>query len=83
MSDKNVLHELSDIKLQIQTLCTQLEMIKKDIPSELREGINIACSIAPELELVISLQQDLLVYSQRNETEALNYAKAKLAKLAE
>ena len=82
MSDKNVLHELSDIKLQIQTLCTQLEMIKKDIPSELREGINIACSIAPELELVISLQQDL-VYSQRNETEALNYAKAKLAKLAE
>ncbi len=79
--DKSVLEQLSDLKLQFQTISVQLQDIKNQIPEEMNDACAKACLLAPELELLISLQQDLLVYSKREDSKAVEYVKDQLSKV--
>lgn len=80
MNTDELLRQLSEIKLEIQSMQSHLESIKNETPVELQDGFDIASQIIPELEMVIALQQDLLVYSKRKDANAVDYTKSELAK---
>lgn len=71
MQNKEILQELSTMKDYLSDMYNSLEVIRDNLPEDIKNGTNKARELLSKLSNALDYQADLIIFESRNDTENL------------
>lgn len=79
MSNENI-NKLSEIRSKIDSIYQDLEDFRDCLDNQIKEPINLSRGLINDIQALLSIQHDLLVFKDRNDNISLQKSLNKLKK---
>jgi hypothetical protein len=78
MQNKEILQELSTMKDYLSDMYKSLEIIRDNLPEDIKNGTNKARELLSKLSNTLDYQADLIIFKDRNDIDNLKKTNEKI-----